>query len=136
MHALQVTDPVREIGPAVFGQRPGSVAAVGTAGVQVQQLLDLVEGEAKLLGAFDEPQQVHRRARVVAVAARRAGRLSEQPAALVVAQRLGVHSGLAGQLAGSHASIVNPGPRYRVKTPSAAVLEIFDGALAQQLRRD
>jgi hypothetical protein len=45
VHPLQVLDPALQVGAAVLGQRTGCVAAVRAASVQLQQFLDLVEGE-------------------------------------------------------------------------------------------
>jgi len=53
-HPAQVGDPGLCIGLAGLGQRPGGVAAVRATAVKVQQLLNLVEGEAEFLGAFDD----------------------------------------------------------------------------------
>ena len=65
----------------------------------LEQVGDLVEGEAEPLGGLDDPEQGDRVRRVEPVPARAALRLGEQPAALVVAQRLDVHARRVGHLA-------------------------------------
>jgi hypothetical protein len=121
---------------AGLGQRAGGAAAVRSPAVQVQQLLDLVEGEAELLGTLDEPQQPHRRIRVVPIAAGGTGRLVQQPAPLVVPQRLAVHTGPAGQLTGAHGAIVNPVPNCGVKPGFTHVMARFGAPHRVRLERD
>src|SRR3546814_8167962 len=111
----------RSVGPPGLSEFSGGVTAVGPAGVEVQQFFDLVQGEAEFLGALDEPQQFDSRGRVVAVATGSPWWRLQQAAALVVAQRLGVHAGALGRLTGSHDPILNPGPRYGVKVPGPVV---------------
>jgi hypothetical protein len=86
------------------------------SGIQVQQFLDVGEGEAELLVALDEPQHLQGRPGIVAVPARGTGWLFDQAAAFVVPQRLEVHSGLVGQLATARDPILNPVGSYGVKT--------------------
>jgi hypothetical protein len=108
-----------------FGQHAGTVAAARAAVGECEQVLDLGQGEAEFLGAFDEPQHRHRRGRVVAVSGRRPRWRGEQAASFVVAQRLSVYPGSIGHLARSHHPRMNPVPRYRVNRsldrPAAAV---------------
>jgi len=70
--------------------------------------------------AFDEAQRLDRRSGIVPVPGRRAGRIRQDPAPLVVAQRLGIHPGPLGDFSRSHASSINPVPRYKVKSSEPA----------------
>jgi hypothetical protein len=53
---LARSDPGLQIGPARVRQFPRGIATVRASGAEVEQLLDLVESEPKLLSAIDEPE--------------------------------------------------------------------------------
>jgi hypothetical protein len=81
----------------------------------VQQRVDFFEGEAQLLGTLDESDATHGVVALGAVAAPAAHRFGKQPAPLVVAEGLDVHTGSGGHLGSAYTARVNPVPRYRVK---------------------
>jgi len=85
---LEIRDPPLEVGPALLGQPTSRVTTV-----QLEEFVHLIQSEPELLGTLDEQQQVNGGGRVIAIAARSARWFSDQAAALVVAQRLAVHSG-------------------------------------------
>ncbi len=58
-HALQVSDLVVELGDLRLGQSPSCVAIVRSATGEMEKFVDLVEAEAVVLGAFDEPDNDH-----------------------------------------------------------------------------
>ena len=82
----------------------------GSAPGDAQVLLDLGQGEADRLRLLDGAEEAHRVLVVVPVPARRAGRLGQQSAALVVAQGRGVDAGPPRGLSRSHVSTINPHP--------------------------
>jgi hypothetical protein len=57
-HAVQVGDSGGEVGDAVFGECSCGVGGVEAASGQVEEFVDLVEGESQLLGAFDESEHL------------------------------------------------------------------------------
>ena len=59
-HANEFVDALLQVGDAGAGHRPGLVARCGSTVGQVQQVLDVIEGEAELLGTLDEPHYPHR----------------------------------------------------------------------------
>src|SRR5439155_11363819 len=73
-----------------------------------QVLLDLCEREAETLGLLDRAHEANRLLVVAAVAARRARRLRQKAAALVVPERLDVHPCPFGDFACTHSSTLNP----------------------------
>ena len=94
-HARQFVDAQLQVCDPGAGHRPGLVAGVGSTLGQVQQVLDVVEGEPELLSAFDEAHHSHRVGGIGAIP--RAGPLGfgQQAAAFVVPQGLGVDPRLA-----------------------------------------
>lgn len=111
---MEIRDPPLEVGSALLGQFASRIAAVRAASIQMEQFIHFTQGEPELLGTLDEDQQVNGRGRVVAITARSPRWFSEQTAALVIAQRLGVHASTIRQLSGPHDPIVNPVPNYGV----------------------
>lgn len=59
-HAGEFVYPSLQVGDPNSGHRPGLVAGIGSALGQMQQILDLVEGESQLLSALDEAHHPHR----------------------------------------------------------------------------
>src|SRR5207247_10985822 len=78
---------------------------VGAGGARIdpegEQLPDLLQREPERLRLLDEAEPADRRGVEGPVASRRARRLRQEPAPLVVPYRLPVHAALARQLAGS-----------------------------------
>src|ERR1022692_3313269 len=85
--------------------------------VGLQQVSDLLKGESEPLRRLDHPQYRHRLGRGEPVAAWRAVRFGEQPAALIVPQCLPVQPGRVRDLPAAHPvhAVVPPVP-----TPAAA----------------
>ena len=102
----QVRDAPPQIGDLLGGQQSDRVTRVrAAAGSHIQQRLHLRQTEPELLNPpLDEPHRPHRLLRTRAVAAGRAGRLGQQPAPLVVAQRLRIHCRPPGKQQGSDRS--------------------------------
>lgn len=111
-HAGEFVDAQLQVGDPGAGHRPGLLAGVGSALGEVQQVLDVVEGESELFSALDETHHPHRVRGIGAIP--RGGPLGfgEQAAAFVVPQGLGVDLGLRGDLACPHPTSMNPVPRY------------------------
>ena len=108
-----------DLGQLGAGGRQHSVGAPVVGGRQ--QLPDLGEREAQRLGPADEPQPGDIRIGVLAVLGAAAHRPFEEPAALVVANRLDADAGLPGQVPDrerAHPTTIPPVPRYGLK-PSA-----------------
>ena len=95
--------------------RPGLVARGGSTLGQVQQLLDVIEGEPELLGALDKPHHPHRVRGVGPIPRPGPRGFGQQTAAFLVPQGLGLDLGLCGDLARPHPTSMNPVPRYQVK---------------------
>jgi hypothetical protein len=116
----QPGEPVVDLGKPPAGGRQ-DVPGVATAG---EEVTDLGQREAEVLGPEDQRDPVGVGGGVLAVAGGGPGRLREQAAALVVADRLRVHACPAGQGPegeGVHAVTLRPVPRSGVKpqrTPS------------------
>ena len=98
------------ISPIFPATRVRSVRRGGPAPGDAQVLLDLGQGEADRLRLLDGAEEAHRVLVVVPVPARRAGRLGQQSAALVVAQGRGVDASPPRRLSRSHVSTINPDP--------------------------
>lgn len=79
--------------------QPGVLAATGTKAADLQQIGDLIEGEAQTLRCFDHPQHRDRLGRIEAVTTEGSIRLVQQAAAFVVAQGLNIDPGRVGHLA-------------------------------------
>src|SRR3981189_641809 len=89
----------------------------------MQQVFDVVESEAELLGALDEPHHSHCVVAVVPITRRSARRLGQQAAAFVITQGLAVDMRLGGDLAGLHTSTMNPTPWYPAKPTGQAATQ-------------
>jgi hypothetical protein len=84
------------------GDRPHGYAVARRVLAEVEQLLDISQAEAEVLGSFDEADERHSFRRILAVARRPTCRAREETAALVVAQRLHVDASVLRNLAYSH----------------------------------
>ena len=93
MHCLQPSDFAFNGAHFRLG-RGANLSAPAVPGIaQPQQLLDLIKREAQILSAFDEADEPNGIGRVLAIARRRPLRRLQQPAPLVIAQRLNVTAG-------------------------------------------
>src|SRR5690606_14469799 len=86
---------------------------------QYQQLADLLQREAELLGTLDESDVRDVLRRVFPVAGGRAGRLREQAAFLVITHRVDVDVGTLGDLARREGSHDDVGLMVRIRTEAA-----------------
>jgi hypothetical protein len=66
-HISEFVDALMQVGDPGAGHRPGFVAGGGSSVGQVQQVLDVIEGESELLGTLDESRHPHRVGRVGAI---------------------------------------------------------------------
>ena len=79
------------------------------APLETQQLVDLVEREPEqLLHPLDKADDSNRVYRKLAVTAGAPGRLREEPATFVIANRLNIDAGLLSCLTHPHAISMNP----------------------------
>lgn len=102
----QFGDPVLDVGE-VSAEEFGDVSAGRVAAVaDGQDVADLGEAEASRLGGADEADAGPGVVRVVAVAARCAGRVRQQSGLLVEAQGLGCGAGGSGEGSDVHTSTV------------------------------
>jgi len=114
-HTRKFVDAPLEVGDPAACHRLRLLARIGTTVRQMQQILNVVEGETKLLCTLDEPDHLHRVGGVNPITGAGSLRFSQQAAAFVVAQRLNVDLRFGGNFAASHLTRMNPVPDYRVK---------------------
>ena len=96
-HAVQVGDSYLDNGEFAFSQHACLPTALTV--FQPQQAGDLIQREAELLRAFDEPHPRRRRLGVTPVPAKGLGRLVYEAPSLVVANGLDVHAGRLSEAA-------------------------------------
>src|SRR2546425_12770174 len=99
LHALEVTDPLLDDFDLLSGFPLDDIAGGAVPDAQPEQLLDLLQREAKLLGMLDEAEARYRVVPILAVSGRRAPRVRKKTPPLVVADRLDVHVGRVRDLA-------------------------------------
>lgn len=93
MHRLQPGDFAFDVTHLRLGDGANLTAMFVLCIAQLQQLLDFIEREAKVLSAFDEADQPHGIGRVLAAAPRCPLRHVQEAAALVIPQALDVIAG-------------------------------------------
>src|SRR5207253_296646 len=91
---LQFGDLLVDLFDAPLGDAADPCAIAALVVAEPQEFFDLVEREAEILGALDEPDHAHRIVRKFAVARFAPRRLRQQPAPFVVSERLHVDAGL------------------------------------------
>jgi hypothetical protein len=111
---------------------PDADRLLGTAAPGEPRVLgDLVEREPEALRLLDRPYEAHGLLVVDAVPVRPAPGLRQQPTAFVVAERLDVHSGAAGNLSDPHAeATLDPYLGTDVKARSGPQVRAAPGACA------
>src|SRR5437763_4761282 len=98
LHALEVTDPLLDDLDLLSGFSLDDIAGSAVSDPQGEQLLDLLQREAELLGVLDEAEARHRVVGVLAIPGRSAARGRKQATPLVITDRLDVHVGRVGDL--------------------------------------
>ena len=88
LHPLEVTDPLLNDLDLLSGLPLDGIAGGAVPDAEAQQLVDLTQREAQLLGVLDEAQARYRVVRVLAIAGRGALRSRKETPPLVVADRV------------------------------------------------
>src|SRR5206468_10490626 len=92
LHASEIADPLLDDLDLLSGFALDDIAGSAVSDPQGEQLLDLLQREAELLGVLDEAEARHRVVGVLAIPGRSAARSREEATALVIADRLDVRS--------------------------------------------
>src|SRR6185436_2461917 len=108
LHPFELADLAFDLGHLLLGDGADLSAVARGLAPQPQQLLDFVEREAEILRALDEADDAHRFVGKLAVAGGAPRRLRQQPAPLVIPQRLDVHARLLRRLANPHGQLLEP----------------------------
>src|SRR3989344_4279377 len=96
-HGRQVSHLLLDQSQLAHSKSPSLTA--GTRGIKGQQCTDLFQRETQCLRPLDESQAFGLRGSIAPMPSQWLGRLIQQAAPLVVANRLDAHSGSVGQLA-------------------------------------
>src|SRR4051812_44187876 len=124
LHRLQFGDLLVDFFHAALGDGADARAIAALVVAQLQQFFDFLEREAEILGALDETDHADRVVRKFAVARLAPRRLWQQPAALVVSERLHVDAGL---FCGGSDTHFSPRERARRFGVSRTVIFVVSG---------